>query len=83
MAIRHGNKQYFQVLLDPHRAELLQQEAAKTNKRATAWIREAVYAELKRLNSATVYNEAEAKDLARWRQSIRKQVEGRAKQNNG
>tara|TARA_R100000081_G_scaffold34225_1_gene15744 strand:+ start:1069 stop:1320 length:252 start_codon:yes stop_codon:yes gene_type:complete len=79
MAIRHGNKQYFQVLLDPNRAELVQQEAAKGKQRATAWIREAVYSELKRITSPTVYSEAEAKDLARWRQSVRKQVEGRAK----
>ena len=79
MAIRHGNKQYFQVLLDPNRAELVQQEAAKGKQRATAWIREAVYSELKRISSPTVYSEAEAKALARWRQSVRKQVEGRAK----
>ena len=49
MAIRHGNKQYFQILLDPNRAELVQQEAAKNKQRATAWIREAVYSELKRI----------------------------------
>ncbi len=79
MAIRHGNKQYFQVLLDPNRAELVQEEAAKNKQRATAWIREAVYSELKRISSPTVYSEAEAKDLARWRQSVRRQVEGRAK----
>ena len=82
MAIRHGNKQYFQVLLDPNRAELVQEEALKKQQRATAWIREAVYAELKRVVSASVYSEAEAKDLARWRQSVRSQVEGRTKQND-
>ena len=82
MAIRHGNKQYFQVLLDPNRAELVQEEASKNRQRATAWIREAVYAELKRVTSASVYSEAEAKDLARWRQSVRSQVEGRTKQND-
>ena len=82
MAIRHGNKQYFQILLDPNRAELVQQEAANNKQRATAWIREAVYSELKRVTSPTVYSEAEAQDLARWRQSVRKQVEGRTKQNN-
>lgn len=82
MAIRHGNKQYFQILLDPDRAELVQQEASKNRQRATAWMREAVYTELKRVTSASVYNEAEAKDLARWRQSVRSQVEGRTKQTN-
>jgi uncharacterized phage protein gp47/JayE len=82
MAIRHGNKQYFQILLDPNRAELVQQEAAKNKQRATAWIREAVYAQLKRAYDSSIYDEAEAQDLARWRQSVRKQVEGRTKQNN-
>ena len=82
MAIRHGNKQYFQILLDPDRAELVQQEARKNRQRETAWIREAVYAELKRVSDSSIYDEAEAKDLARWRQSVRKQVEGRTKQHD-
>ena len=79
MALRHGNKTYFQILLDPHRAALVQEEAAKDKQRATAWIRDAVYSELKRITPAGVYNEAEAKDQAEWRQSVRRRVEGRAK----
>tara|TARA_B100001093_G_scaffold501372_1_gene552927 strand:+ start:244 stop:495 length:252 start_codon:yes stop_codon:yes gene_type:complete len=79
MALRHGNKTYFQILLDPHRAQMIQEAAAKADKRATAWIREAVYSELKRISQASVYNEAVAKDQAEWRQSVRKRVEGRAK----
>jgi len=79
MALRHGNKTYFQILLDPHRAQMIQEAAAKEDKRATAWIREAVYSELKRISQASVYNEAVAKDQAEWRQSVRKRVEGRAK----
>lgn len=80
MALRHGNKTYFQILLDPHRAEMIQEAAAKEDKRATAWIREAIYSELKRSSPASLYNEAMAKDQAEWRQSIRKRVEGRSKQ---
>lgn len=79
MALRHGNKTYFQILLDPHRAQMIQEAAAQADKRATAWIREAVYSELKRVSQASVYNEAVAKDQAEWRQSVRKRVEGRAK----
>tara|TARA_R100001463_G_C3495374_1_gene218454 strand:- start:457 stop:708 length:252 start_codon:yes stop_codon:yes gene_type:complete len=79
MALRHGNKTYFQILLDPHRAQMIQEAAAKADQRATAWIREAVYSELKRVSQASVYNEAVAKDQAEWRQSVRKRVEGRAK----
>ena len=80
MAIRHGNKQYFQILLDPDRAKLVQQEASKNKQRATAWIREAVYSELKRVYPTSVYNEAMAKDQVQWRSSIRNRVEGRANQ---
>ena len=80
MALRHGNKTYFQILLDPHRPEMIQEAAAKEDKRATAWIREAIYSELKRSSPTSLYNEAMAKDQAEWRQSIRKRVEGRAKQ---
>ena len=68
MALRHGNKTYFQILLDPHRAEMIQEAAAKEDKRATAWIREAIYSELKRSSPTSVYNEAMAKDQAEWRQ---------------
>ena len=82
MALRHGNKTYFQILLDPHRAQMIQEAASKADKRATAWIREAVYSELKRVSPASVYNEAVAKDQAEWRQSVRKRVEGRAKPKN-
>ena len=82
MAQLHGNKAHYHVLIDPNRAELLFEKAAEADQRPAAWIREAVYSELKRITSPTVYSEAEAQDLARWRQSVRKQVEGRTKQNN-
>jgi len=82
MAQLHGNKAHYHVLIDPNRAELLLEKAAEADQRPAAWIREAVYSELKRISSPTVYSEAEAQDLARWRQSVRKQVEGRTKQNN-
>ena len=82
MAQLHGNKAHYHVLIDPNRAELLFEKAAEADQRPAAWIREAVYSELKRISSPTVYSEAEAQDLARWRQSVRKQVEGRTKQNN-
>ena len=48
MAIRHGNKTYMQILLDPHRAKLLFDLAEKASTRPTAWIRNAVYKALER-----------------------------------
>lgn len=77
MALTHGNKTYFQILLDPHRADLVQACAKADNVRATAWIRNAVYKELEREYKASIYKEAQAKDEAMWRESVRKRVEGR------
>ena len=79
MAIRHGNKTYMQILLDPHRAKLLLDLAEQTSTRPTAWIRNAVYKALEREYPAAIYNEAVAKDEAAWRASVRKRVEGRIK----
>ena len=77
MALKHGNKTYLQILLDPHRAKLVMEMAQENKVRATAWIRNAVYKELERQLPASTYKEAEAKDEAVWRQSVRRRVEGR------
>ena len=77
MALRHGNKIYLQLLLDPNRARLVQERARDRNIRATAWIREAVYEKLERICTASEYKEARAKDEAVWRESVRRRVEGR------
>lgn len=68
-----------QILLDPHRAELLLDLAEQLSTRPTAWIRNAVYKALEREYPAAIYNEAVAKDEAAWRASVRKRVEGRIK----
>lgn len=46
MAIRHGNKIYFQILLDPARAELVSVLAKAQGVRPTSWIRSIVYERL-------------------------------------
>lgn len=79
MAIRHGNKTYLQILLDPNRAALLAELAKEQNIRTTAWIRDAVYTALEKALPASVYHEALAKDEASWRESVRRRVEGRTK----
>jgi len=53
------------------------ERAQEKGVRATAWIRNAVYRELERELPASTYKEAEAKDEAVWRQSVRRRVEGR------
>jgi len=79
MAIRHGNKTYMQILLDPHRAALLADLAKEKGVRSTAWIRDAVYAALEKALPSSLYQEALAKDQASWRESVRRRVEGRTK----
>tara|TARA_R100000458_G_scaffold21957_1_gene19718 strand:- start:116 stop:373 length:258 start_codon:yes stop_codon:yes gene_type:complete len=78
MALKHGNKTYFQILLDPNRAKLVMDQASLDGVRATAWVRKAVYNELRRQLPSSVYKEARAQDEAVWRESVRKRVEGRS-----
>ncbi len=82
MALRHGNKTYLQILLDPHRAKLVTERAKENGQRATAWIRDAVYKELERQLPASIYKEAQSKDEAVWRESVRRRVEGRTTLNS-
>ena len=82
MALRHGNKTYLQILLDPHRAKLVTERAKESGIRATAWIRDAVYKELERQLPASIYKEARSKDEAVWREAVRRRVEGRTTLNS-
>ena len=77
MALRHGNKTYFQILLDPHRAELLQFLAKKEEVRATAWIRDVLYERIEEDCGTTTYTEALDKDKATWKTSVENRVAGR------
>jgi hypothetical protein len=79
MALRHGKKAYFQLLLDRNRAELLQELAGEQGVRATALARDAIYAHLETVLPSSTYNEAKANDEALWRESVRKRVDGREK----
>ena len=77
MATKHGNKVYFQLLLDPARALLLQQQAQDKGVKATALAREAIYEWLGSVTEPAVMEAAEAIDDARWKQSVRNRVAGR------
>ena len=41
MALKHGNKNYYQVLIDPHRSKLIEKAAEKKGMKGTAWVRKA------------------------------------------
>ena len=69
MAIRHGNKTYFQILLDPHKAELVKFLAKAKGVKATSWIRTTVYERLaddcEQLYIDAVEKDAQAKETAK------------------
>ena len=77
MAQKHGNKNYYQVLIDPHRSKLIEKVAKEGNKRGTAWVRQAAYEKLQRVMNTGEYKIAEAKDDLLWRQSVQRRIEGR------
>lgn len=79
MAIRHGNRCYVQLLLDPHKAELLKNEALAADRKFTDHLRTLLYKSLERSQPSSVFNEAQAKDEAAWRESIARRVKGRQK----
>ena len=75
----HGAKAYYQILLDPHRAELLERLAEERGMRTTALAREMLYSAMKRLVGASDYGLAEAQDHAQRLASIQNQVRGRSR----
>tara|TARA_R100000687_G_scaffold13512_1_gene10517 strand:- start:549 stop:797 length:249 start_codon:yes stop_codon:yes gene_type:complete len=77
MAQKHGNKNYYQVLIDPHRSKLIEKVAKEENMRGTAWVRQAAYEKLQRVMNTGEYKIAEAKDDLLWRQSVQRRIEGR------
>jgi hypothetical protein len=79
MAGKHGRRVYLQILLEPYRAELLQNMSEEQEKRMTAVAREIIYQGLERAFPSSIYNEAKAKDAALWRESVRNRIEGRTK----
>ena len=59
--LRRGIKRSFQVLLDPHKARLLELIADTEDKKATSLMREMAYKYMEE-NAPVEYLEAEAKD---------------------
>ena len=85
MAGQHGSRRYYQVLLQPNRAALVEElaaaETAASGKkvRSTEIIRQMVYDWLERELPASIYKKALAEDQAVWAQAVRNRVEGRAR----
>ena len=83
MAGKHGARVYYQVLLSPNRAALVDGLAKEAGVKSTEMIRRMVYAGLERDLPASIYKQADAADQAVWRQSVRNRVEGRARSKKG
>lgn len=79
MAGQHGSRRYYQLLLQPNRADLVEEIAAQEKVRSTEIIRRMVYDWLERELPASKYKQALAEDNAVWAQSVRNRVDGRAK----
>ena len=79
MAIKHGNKDYFQVLIDPNRGELIEELASLEGIKGTAWIRNIVYRKLEQEFPSSIYKVAEAKDQLIWRETVKRRIDGRNK----
>jgi hypothetical protein len=77
--VLHGQKRYYQILLDPARAALLDRVAENSGVRTTALIRDWLYARLQQSYSKVAYQRAYDADMRLRADSISRQVEGRRK----
>ena len=70
MTVKHGKKDYYQILLDPHRSELLKDLVSEKGIKATSLIRDLIYEQLEKKVPKHIYQVALAKDKAVWRESV-------------
>ena len=77
MTVKHGKKDYYQILLDPHRSELLKAIVSEKGIKATSLIRDLIYEQLEKKVPKHIYQMALAKDKAIWRESISNRISSR------
>ena len=78
MAGKHGKRCYYQVLLQPNRAALIDAIAKQKQLRSTELIRQFVYESLEREVSRWEYKAAVDADKKVWEEAVRNRVAGRA-----
>ncbi len=81
MTIQHGNKDYYQILLDPNRSLLIKQFADKKGIKRNAYIRDIIYEHLERNLPKHIYKEADARDKLAWQASVSRRIKARKKNN--
>ncbi len=79
MTVKHGKKDYYQILLDPHRSELLKAIVSEKGIKANSLIRDLIYEQLEKKVPKHIYQVALAKDKAVWRESISNRLIARKK----
>ena len=79
MTVKHGKKDYYQILLDPHRSELLKAIVSEKGIKANSLIRDLIYEQLEKKLPKHIYQVALAKDKAVWRESISNRLIARKK----
>ena len=79
MTSKHGKKDYYQILLDPYRSELLKELVSEKGIKATSLIRDLIYEQLEKKVPKHIYQVALAKDKAVWRESISNRLIARKK----
>ena len=70
MTSKHGKKDYYQILLDPHRSKLLKDLVKEKGIKATSLIRDLIYEKLEKKVPKHIYQVALAKDKVVWRESV-------------
>lgn len=79
MATKHGNRVYLQIILEPAKALLLEQQAQDQGVKPTALAREAINYWLQSVTNPGVMEAAEALEQAHWKQSAKNRIAGRKK----
>ena len=77
MSKKHGNKDYYQILLDPHRSKFIQQFADEKGIKSNAYIRNIIYEHFEKSLPKYIYKEADAKDKAAWQASVSNRIKAR------
>ena len=71
-------RKHINILLEPHRGELLASYVEKVQKKRSDVLRDIIYDFLKKEVGLEVYSEAERKDQLEWDQVVRNRSDGRA-----
>ncbi len=78
MPLKHGNKIYKQILIDPGKYILLE-KLAGNEKKVSALIRKILYEWIESQVDKSEFQAAEALDNALWQQTILNRIDGRKK----